>query len=90
ELRQRVMRTFGDLGPKLRGVAIVMGGSGFWASAARSTIAVLLISIARGYQAKIFATTDEAASWLADKVNVGRVVAREPELRRVARELASR
>jgi hypothetical protein len=86
--RKRVTNAFSSLGPKLRGVAIVMAGTGFWSSAVRSTVAVLLISIARGYEAKIFATTDEAADWLAGQVRDCKLAATATELRRTAADLA--
>ncbi len=86
--RKRVTNAFAALGPRLRGVAIVMAGAGFWSSAVRSTVAVLLISIARGYEAKIFATTNEAADWLAGQVRDCRSPASASELRSVASDLA--
>jgi hypothetical protein len=89
EGRKRVTDTFAALGSKLRGVAIVMGGTGFWASAVRSTVAVLLISLARGYQAKIFATPSEAAEWLGGQMRNCKGAATVSELRRVASDLAS-
>jgi hypothetical protein len=65
EARQQVMAAFGDLSGVLRAVAVVMDGGGFWASAVRSTVAVLLIAQARPYEVKIFAKEDEAIPWLA-------------------------
>jgi hypothetical protein len=87
--RRRVTDTFAAMGSKLRGVAIVMGGSGFWSSAVRSTVAVLLISIARGYSAKIFGSTNDAADWLAGQVRDCKAPATASELRRIANELTS-
>jgi hypothetical protein len=87
--RKRVMNAFAALGPRLRGVAIVMSGTGFWSSAVRSTVAVLLISIARGYEAKIFATTNEAADWLGSQVRDCKGAATVGEIRSVASDLAT-
>ena len=53
------------------------------------TVAVLLISLARGYQAKIFGTTSEAGDWLASQVRECRRGATAAELRRVAKELVA-
>lgn len=65
EARQEVTTVLDGLGGVLRVLAVVMEGGGFWASAVRSTLAVLLVARSRPYQVKIFAGHDEAIAWIA-------------------------
>lgn len=68
ETRRRVDKAFRDIGDRLKACAIVMIGDGFWASAVRSTLAILLVSAARKYETKIFALPPEAITWLAGQI----------------------
>jgi len=51
-------------GPQLRGVANVILGEGFFASATRALLPALLACSPKPYPMKIFASTSSAALWL--------------------------
>jgi len=87
ETRRSVDKAFKDLGERLKACAIVMLGEGFWASAVRSTLAILLVSSARGYETKIFATPPDATLWLAGQLRGVENSASLEDLSRAAKAL---
>ncbi len=64
-IRARIVEVYGALGSTLKGVAQVVEGSGFWASAALCFIAGLGLLHRHSHAMKVFGRHDEAADWIA-------------------------
>lgn len=67
-VRAHLAAMFTDVGPALRGVAHVVAGSGFWASAARSCIADIGRLDCDPHRNVVLPETDAAATWICDRV----------------------
>ncbi len=63
-IRSRIVEIYGELGTSLVGVAQVVEGSGFWASAALCFIAGLGLLHRHDHLMKVFGSTDDAADWI--------------------------
>lgn len=64
EGREGLMRLMNSQVEQLACVAIVIGGSGFWASAIRSMITGLRSMSSRAYELKLMGSIDEVAAWV--------------------------
>lgn len=77
-VRAHLAATFTDVGPALRGVAHVVAGTGFWASAARSCVADIARLDCVPHRNVVLPDTEAAAAWTRERVGVtagaGRVV----------------
>ena len=67
-VRAHLAALFTDLGPALRGVAHVVAGSGFWASAARSCIADIARLDCDPHRNVVLPQTEAAAEWIGERV----------------------
>ncbi len=63
-VRGQIVQTYAELGEKLVGVAQVVEGEGFWASAALCFIAGLGLLHRRGHAMKIFGRVPEGLAWI--------------------------
>jgi hypothetical protein len=64
EARQGFVRLTNDYGDWLAGVAVVIGGSGFWASTMRSVVTAMRMLGSRAFEMRIHGTVDEVVEWL--------------------------
>jgi hypothetical protein len=64
EIRARIIECFRRLGPRLRAVAQVVEGDGFWAAAARCAIVGINLLSRGAYKRHVFGTRAEALAWL--------------------------
>ncbi|MEM7155953.1 MAG: hypothetical protein AAF799_24085 [Myxococcota bacterium] len=66
EVRSLIVRTIKDLGSDLQCWAVVIEGSGFFASMARSVMAGMIALARRNFRTKTMSEVDAAAPWLAE------------------------
>jgi hypothetical protein len=64
EARQGLVRLTNDYGDWLAAVAVVIGGSGFWASTMRSVVTAMRMLGSRAFEMRIHGTVDEVVEWL--------------------------
>ena len=64
-IRARIVEIYAALGSTLKGVAQVVEGSGFWASAALGFIAGIGLLHRHTHAMKVFGKHDDAADWIA-------------------------
>lgn len=64
-IRARIVEVYRELGSTLKGVAQVVEGSGFWASAALGFIAGIGLLHRHGHAMKVFGRPDDASQWIA-------------------------
>ncbi len=64
-VRARIVEVYDALGSTLKGVAQVVEGTGFWASAALGFIAGLGLLHRHSHAMKVFGRHDQAAAWIA-------------------------
>ncbi|MCA9707654.1 MAG: hypothetical protein KDK70_17525 [Myxococcales bacterium] len=62
--RNRTNELFREVGPRLQGVAAVVEGTGFWASAVRSVITGFTLVSRTKFPLKTFGSVDDASAWL--------------------------
>jgi len=84
EVRAQIVQTYAELGEALVGVAQVVEGEGFWASAALGFIAGLSLLHRRGRTTKLFARVADALSWV-DELPVRNRVPRDQLTRLIER-----
>lgn len=65
-MRARIVEIYGELGDTLHGVAQVVEGTGFWASAALCFIAGLGLLHRHDHQLKVFGEAAEGLRWAAE------------------------
>lgn len=63
-MRSGVLRIEQEYSEWLGGVGVVIGGSGFWASAMRSVATAMRVASSRKYDMRLFASAQEVAEWL--------------------------
>jgi len=63
-IRARIVEIYGELGSQLSGVAQVVEGTGFWASAALCFIAGVGLLNKHTHPMKVFGRTDAAIDWV--------------------------
>jgi hypothetical protein len=64
EAREVFMRTMKDYAPRLACIAIVVLGSGFWASAMRNAVIGMRVFAPRGFEFRVFGSCAEVVEWL--------------------------
>jgi hypothetical protein len=64
--RDVFMRTMKGRAKDLACVAIVVLGSGFWASAMRNAVIGMRVFAPRGFEFRVFGSCDEVIAWLPD------------------------
>lgn len=65
EVRQRGAQLIQENGPHVEAAAMVLEGSGFWASAVRSVMTASFALARQPYPSKAFATGLDAATWIS-------------------------
>lgn len=63
-MRMGILRIEQEYSDWLGGVGVVIGGSGFWASAMRSVVTAMRVASSRKYDMRLFASAEEVAEWL--------------------------
>jgi hypothetical protein len=64
EARQGLVRLTNEYGDWLAAVAVVIGGSGFWASTMRSVVTAMRMLGSREFEMRIHGSVDEVVEWL--------------------------
>jgi hypothetical protein len=64
EARAGLVRMTNEYASWLGGVAVVIGGGGFWASAMRSVVTAMRVLGSRAFEMRIHGTIEEAVEWL--------------------------
>ena len=89
EIRTRIVDCYRALGPRLRAVAQVVEGEGFWAAAARCVMAGIGLLSRGEHRMSVFGTPRDALAWLGGQRGVAELAAAMAQDRFTVKALAS-